>query len=280
MLRRIWQWLKQLFRRLLGNSTPPLSANSPKTPRQPSQPTGREAQLPTVNGDGRGSQPLDNAEYENIFMQILDRVEQGWSCGFIEGFLIAKNIKESALVEWLREFGKNLLEIREPNQELVRRMLGLGKLRCGEISNVADEIVSQMLIPPKAKVSEYDGADAVNENEGDSQVTEAGYWYEQANQQYDAGDWEGALESFDEVVNIQPDDYAAWYNRGVALVKLERWEEAILSYDQAVHIKPDYYEAWYIRGVALVKLERWEEAILSYDQAVHIKPDFYEGWCD
>ncbi|AFZ15256.1 Tetratricopeptide TPR_1 repeat-containing protein [Crinalium epipsammum PCC 9333] len=279
MLRRIWQWLKQLFRRL-GKSTPPQSANSPNTPHQASQTTGRQPQLPTVNGDARGSQPLDNAEYENIFMQILDGVEQGWSCGNIKGFLIAKNVKESALVEWLREFGKKLLEIPEPNQELVRRMLGLGKLRCGELSQVADEIVSQILIPPKAKVSENDGADAVNKNEGDYQVTEAEYWFEQGKQQFDAGDFEGALASYDQAVHIKPDYYKAWHNRGFALDNLERFEGALASYDQAVHIKSDFYNAWHNRGVVLANLERFEDAIASFDQAVHIKPDFYNAWME
>ncbi|HEY9812161.1 MAG TPA: hypothetical protein V6D31_01295 [Candidatus Sericytochromatia bacterium] len=67
MLRRIWQWLKQLFRRLLGTSKPPQSAKSPNTPRQPSQPTGRQPKLPTVNSEARVSQPLDNRKDVLVF---------------------------------------------------------------------------------------------------------------------------------------------------------------------------------------------------------------------
>lgn len=40
-------------------------------------------------------------------------------------------------------------------------------------------------------------------------------------------------------------EFAAWYNRGIALEILERNEEAILSYDQAIEIKPDDPDAWH-----------------------------------
>ncbi len=70
----------------------------------------------------------------------------------------------------------------------------------------------------------------------------------------------------------------AWNNRGIALGNLGRLEEAIASYDQALEIKPDDEQAWYNRGVALSNLGRYEEAIASYDQALKIKPDKDQAW--
>jgi tetratricopeptide (TPR) repeat protein len=92
------------------------------------------------------------------------------------------------------------------------------------------------------------------------------------------GRYEQAIASYDQALEIKPDFHQAWYNRGIALDDLGRYEEAIASYDQALEIKPDYHQAWYNRGIALDDLGRYEEAIASYDQALEIKPDFHEAW--
>jgi len=91
-------------------------------------------------------------------------------------------------------------------------------------------------------------------------------------------DYEDSLTSWEKVLDLKPDFYAAWHNRGNALSDLERKEEAIQSYDKAVEIKPDYHRAWYARGNALSDLGRKEEATQSYDKALDIKPDYHEAW--
>jgi hypothetical protein len=139
MLKRIWQWLKRLFQQILGKRTSP----------QPSPLEGREQDL-----------LVDDAACENLFMQLLDGVHQGWSRGQVKGFLLSKSLNEGALVAWLQEFGIKLLESPEPDQELLRRMVRLGELDCGEISKVSYNIGIQRLIKEaKPQVWEYDGPD-------------------------------------------------------------------------------------------------------------------------
>jgi tetratricopeptide (TPR) repeat protein len=91
-------------------------------------------------------------------------------------------------------------------------------------------------------------------------------------------EYEQAIASYDQALEIKPDDHEAWYNRGIALGNLGRYEEAIASYDRALEIKPDYHEAWYNRGNALDNLGRYEEAIASYDRALEFKPDYPDAW--
>ncbi|HEY9694383.1 MAG TPA: hypothetical protein V6D15_19440 [Oculatellaceae cyanobacterium] len=151
MLRKLWQWLKQFFRRLLGRKTPPHSVNEAGNLSSP---------LNNEGSRGVETHKLNNIDYENLFMQVLEGVHQGWSRGNVKGFFLAKNINEAELVTWLQEFGRKLLESPEPDQELLRRMVRLGELRYGEISTVAYEIGIQRLIQePKAEVWEYDGLD-------------------------------------------------------------------------------------------------------------------------
>ncbi len=109
-------------------------------------------------------------------------------------------------------------------------------------------------------------------------VNDAEFWLNQGNQLYMAGDFEGAIASYDRALQYKPDFHEAWYNRGIFLRSLERFEDAIASYDRALQYKPDFHEAWLNRGFALNTLGRFEEAITSYDRALQYEPDFHEAW--
>ncbi|NJR18509.1 MAG: tetratricopeptide repeat protein, partial [Calothrix sp. CSU_2_0] len=63
-----------------------------------------------------------------------------------------------------------------------------------------------------------------------------------------SGLYKQAINYYDKVFLIKPDDHLAWNNRGIALDNLGRYEEAIASYDEALKFKPDYDAAWYNRG--------------------------------
>jgi hypothetical protein len=84
-------------------------------------------------------------EYEQKFMALLEGVEQGWSRGEIKGFLIGSKIKDAEWEQWLQEFGERLLTSPETNLELGRRMVRLGEMNCGRISEVAGNICRQLL---------------------------------------------------------------------------------------------------------------------------------------
>ena len=90
---------------------------------------------------------------------------------------------------------------------------------------------------------------------------------------------EEAIASFDKAIEFKFDAYKVWCNRGSILCDyLGRYEEAIKSFEQAIEFKPDYCQAWYNRGVSLYSLGRDEEAIASYEKAIEFNPDFYQAW--
>ncbi len=80
-------------------------------------------------------------------MEILEGVNAGWSRGDVAGFLIAKRLKDGELAAWLRRFGKRLLEGEHDDaaatdavaslQELAQRLVLLGRIGSGELSEVA-----------------------------------------------------------------------------------------------------------------------------------------------
>ena len=93
-----------------------------------------------------------------------------------------------------------------------------------------------------------------------------------------AEDPQKALELFDKSLEIYPENPACYNNRGLALRELTQFEAALASYDQALALKPDYAKAWRNRGIALRELGQFEAAIASYDQALALKPDYAEAY--
>ena len=88
------------------------------------------------------------------------------------------------------------------------------------------------------------------------------------------GKREDAIKAYDEALRINFNHAESWYNKGVSLRKLGRNEEAIKAYDEALRINPNYVKAWYNKGVSLRKLGRNEEAIKAYDEALRINPNY------
>ncbi|EGK83878.1 tetratricopeptide repeat protein [Microcoleus vaginatus PCC 9802] len=230
MLNKIWQFFKRLIQRILGTQTPP---------------------TPPENTTIRPT--LTDAEYESKFMEILEGVNAGWSRGDVAGFLIAKRLKDGELAAWLRRFGKRLLEGEHDDtaatdavaslQELAQRLVLLGRIGSGELSEVARQIGREILTRfPLPEVEEEDTKgkviEAVFVGDGlgfSGEVNRRGA--------------EGA--EAESEVNIEAE---AWCDRGNEQYNLGRFEEAIASYNQAIALKPDYHDALHNREVAQRKL--------------------------
>ncbi|MDY6939169.1 MAG: tetratricopeptide repeat protein [Cyanobacteriota bacterium] len=238
--------------------------------------------------------PLTEAEYESLFRELLVKTAQGEAAVSAFWQEMAARGTEADWVVWLRGYGKMLLAEAEPNQRVAKALVRLGEFGIGSaevgigegdgdgksLAKLAGEIGAQMREREVIwEIWEYvEGGNS----EGGVRSSESGdgnaeEWLERGKQQYNAGDLEGALESFERVVELKPDDHIAWYNRGIALRDLGRFEEAVASYDRAVELHDDH-TAWYNRGIALRDLGRFEEAVASFDRAVEIKPDDHMAW--
>ncbi|HYW22108.1 MAG TPA: tetratricopeptide repeat protein [Nodularia sp. (in: cyanobacteria)] len=97
-------------------------------------------------------------------------------------------------------------------------------------------------------------------------------WFYQGLQQAKTGDLVGAIASYNQAIEMNPDAWEYWFNRGLTLFHLEDFEEAIASYDEAIALKPHHYKSWYNRGCVFGELGQFEEAIASFEQAIAIDP--------
>lgn len=86
-----------------------------------------------------------------------------------------------------------------------------------------------------------------------------------------AGDYETALDYFERVLNVLPDDPATLVSRGHALKTYGRTDDAITSYRRAAEVAPGHGDAWY--GLANLKTYRFSDAELTAMEAAAASPD-------
>ncbi|AFZ34204.1 Tetratricopeptide TPR_1 repeat-containing protein [Stanieria cyanosphaera PCC 7437] len=129
----------------------------------------------------------------------------------------------------------------------------------------------------QATAGDFDGAVMSWEKALEINPNLSAAWHNRGSALGRLGKYSEAIESFDQALVIDPNNYQAWNDRGHALYQLQKWEEAVASWDKAIEILPGDYQFWYNRGCALEKLQRSEESIASYEKALEIKPDFQEA---
>ena len=92
------------------------------------------------------------------------------------------------------------------------------------------------------------------------------------------GNYQGALQFYEEALKLAPNNSLIWYNRGVVLSQLNRLQEALDAYQTALAMNSNWgeegqpYFAWSNRGTILRRLGRFNEAIQSYQQALALNP--------
>ena len=92
--------------------------------------------------------------------------------------------------------------------------------------------------------------------------------------QYGLGEYESAIDCYDQILALDSAHELAWQSRGNALLYgLTRPEDAIACYQRTLRLNPDNALAWRNQGNALVDLLRYSEAIACYDRALALQPD-------
>jgi len=147
MFKRLIQWLKKFFRHLFGG----------KQNFTPSREQVPNAVVP----------PLTDTDLEFLFTELLAGVHQVKGQTWAQKWLhnLEHRVSTQQWLEWLNRFGDRLLASSKPHNELAARLVQLGELGVGEISNLSYDIGMKVLTGnPGEPVWEYEGPDAVENN--------------------------------------------------------------------------------------------------------------------
>ncbi len=147
MLKRLIQWFKKFFQGLFGGK-------QQKTLTKSSSLDKSSASSPP---------PLNDTDLEFLFAELLEGVHQARGQAWADKWLqnIEHRVSQKRWVEWLKTFGDKLLAASTPNNELASRLVQLGELGVGEVSNVAYDIGMRLLTRNQVEpILEYEGPDA------------------------------------------------------------------------------------------------------------------------
>ena len=158
MLKRLVNWFKKFFQGLFGTnqqSSQNLRSSANTSPSSPPP-------------------PLNDTDLEFLFAELLEGVHQARGQAWAEKWLIniEHRVPEQRWVEWLQKFGDKLLAAPTPNNELASRLVQLGELGVGEVSNVTYDIGMRLLTRNQVEpIWEYEGPDAPIEDAQASQAS-------------------------------------------------------------------------------------------------------------
>ncbi|MGB3641043.1 MAG: tetratricopeptide repeat protein, partial [Rivularia sp. (in: cyanobacteria)] len=86
------------------------------------------------------------------------------------------------------------------------------------------------------------------------------------------GDYETAYESFEELLELEPESIEATIGAATALNGLEEYDDSVETIEEAIALQPENYQLWVIKGQAKHGLKQHQEALLSYDRAFELNP--------
>ena len=86
------------------------------------------------------------------------------------------------------------------------------------------------------------------------------------------GKYENAIETFDKMIQINPNNAKIIYNKGYPLLQLKRYQEAIDCYDKAIELDSNLSNAYLAKGICLDGMDRFDESTDCYKKVIEIDP--------
>ncbi len=96
---------------------------------------------------------------------------------------------------------------------------------------------------------------------------EAGKLYNDGNQKLKAGNYSGAIESYDQALAIEK-DYRTFYQKGIALKKLNKLNEAKDAFEASLKQKNDFEAAYNALGGVYFSMGNYEKAVENFEKVL------------
>ena len=144
--------------------------------------------------------------------------------------------------------------------------MGLVHFRKKEFSDAVNYFKKTMQINPEHKTATA----AIN--------NVAKNYFNSGNQSYKRGDLEGALSSYNNVLDVDKTFYQAHYQIGVIKSKMGDKDSAIQSYEKALEVNPQFYKGFFALGLAKSSMNDSDGAISALESAININPGYDKAY--
>lgn len=88
------------------------------------------------------------------------------------------------------------------------------------------------------------------------------------------GDFQGAIESFNQAIELDPNSALAYGNRGMARVIVGDTPGAIDDFTRVIELDPNDAVAYSSRAITYAESGNHEAALSDFDRAIELEPDF------
>ncbi len=93
-------------------------------------------------------------------------------------------------------------------------------------------------------------------------------------------DRQGAIDSYSQAIQLQPDRAISYYFRAKTRYKSGNNLGAIDDLNKAIQLQPNYINAYISRGVVRANIGNTNDAIADYNRAIAFKPDYANSYYD
>jgi tetratricopeptide (TPR) repeat protein len=92
------------------------------------------------------------------------------------------------------------------------------------------------------------------------------------------GEYDRAVQDYDQSITLNPNYARAFNNRGVAYQKKGEYDRAIKDFDESIKLDPNYANAFANRAQTYLHKSEYERAARDYDEAIRLKPTLEALW--
>ncbi|NJK51374.1 tetratricopeptide repeat protein [Candidatus Gracilibacteria bacterium] len=100
--------------------------------------------------------------------------------------------------------------------------------------------------------------------------TSISHFLKKGNAKADEGDYQGAIDYYDQAISLNPEYALAYNNRGFAYWNLKEYQKAISNYNKAISLNSEYALAYNNRGNAKSDLGDKQGAIADFEKAAEL----------
>lgn len=102
--------------------------------------------------------------------------------------------------------------------------------------------------------------------------------FDQALAAFQQGDFDGAIDIANQVLELQPDNAEALWVRGLARSQIGNLQMAIDDYTFALQLVPYRWDIYTLRGDAFVQLQEYDNANADYERALEYNPRYESAY--
>lgn len=103
-------------------------------------------------------------------------------------------------------------------------------------------------------------------------------WLDEGNRLYNMGQFQDALQAFENAIQIDPTFADAYEGKTSTLCALGRYQEALASVETALKLDPSYAASYNDKGDILYEFKSYSDALGYYEHALQLEPDNLEAY--